>query len=169
MKTVDEIRSWLFDEPIGAATEIATEAASESGSHVVVLGGNRAGLAIAGVARARGAEVHVLEPGHVFAEANGMVGRWRYVHDAQEMGIRLVGGADLREIRPGAVDWMDAEGRSCSAKADRVIVSSGAVPDTRLVDSLVSHGIAAWALGDCESVGFVEGAVQRAAELILRD
>ena len=169
VKTVDEIRPWLCDESIGAANEIATEAASKSGSHVVVLGGDRTGLAIAGVARARGAEVLVLEPGHVFAEANGMVGRWRYVHDAEEMGIRLIGGADLREIRLGAVDWVDAEGRSCSAKADRVIVSSGAIPDTRLVDALVSHGIAARALGDCESVGFVEGAVQRAAELILRD
>ncbi|MGE4652142.1 MAG: NADH:flavin oxidoreductase, partial [Myxococcota bacterium] len=117
--------------------------------------------------RARGAEVVVLEPGTVFAAANGLVGRWRYVHEARESGISLEPQATLRAIDRASVHWLDAEGAERSIPADQVIVSSGALPDTALVDRLVDRGIAARALGDCFSIGLVEGAMQRAAELLL--
>jgi NADPH-dependent 2,4-dienoyl-CoA reductase/sulfur reductase-like enzyme len=158
VQTVDDLGDWLAD---------AGGAASERGRSFVVVGGNRAGIALAGVARARGAEVEVLEPGVVFAAANGLVGRWRYVHEARAAGISLEPQATLRAIDPRSVHWVDAEGAERSSSADHVIVSSGAVSDTTLVDALVDRGIAARALGDCFSIGLVEGAMQRAAELVL--
>ena len=158
VQTVDDLGEWL-----GAAGG----AISERGRSFAVIGGNRAGIALAGVARARGAEVVVLEPGTVFAAANGLVGRWRYVHEALEAGIWLEPQATLRAVDRGSVHWVDAEGAERSSPADQVIVSSGALPDTTLVDHLVDRGIAARALGDCFSIGLVEGAMQRAAELLL--
>lgn len=160
--TVDELRDWL-DAPAAAS------AGSEQGRAFVVLGGNRAGVALAGVARARGAVVTVLEPGRIFCEANGLVGRWRYVHEAREAGIGLEPGARVREITPEAVLWTDEDGKSQSTPADRVLVSSGATPDTALRDAVVALGRTAHAVGDCESVGLIEGAMQRAAELVLAD
>lgn len=158
VQTVDDLGGWL---------DARGDADSERGKSFVVVGGDRAGIALAGVARARGAEVAVLEPGVVFSAANGLVGRWRYVHEAREAGIRLEPRATLREIGRGSVHWVDAEGAERSTSANRVIVSSGAMPDTTLVDALVDRGIAARAVGDCFSVGLVEGAMQRAAELVL--
>jgi len=158
VQTVDDLRTWL---------DAGSGAASERGRSVVVIGGDREGIALAGVARMRGAEVVVLERGGVFAAANGLVGRWRYVHEAREAGVRLMGQATVRAIDRASVYWADGEGNERETAADRVIVSSGAVRDTELADRLADRGIEAEALGDCWSVGRVEGAMQRAAELVL--
>ena len=158
VQTVDDLGAWL---------DAGDGATSERGRSFVVIGGNRAGIALAGVARSRGAEVAVLEPGGVFAAANGLVGRWRYVHEAREAGIRLVAQATLRGLDRASVLWADGEGVERSIDADCVIVSNGATPDLALADRLVARGIAARALGDCLSIGLVEGAMQRAAELVL--
>jgi 2,4-dienoyl-CoA reductase (NADPH2) len=158
VQTVDELRDWLAVE---------SSPRTEKDVPLVVLGGNRAGIALAGVARSRGAEVTVLEPGSVFSAANGLVGRWRYVHEAQQAGIRLVPGADLQAIDDDVVHWTDADGKDRSTEASKVLVSSGAVADTTLLDAVLARGVAAHALGDCHAIGLVEGAMQRAAELVL--
>jgi 2,4-dienoyl-CoA reductase (NADPH2) len=52
-------------------------------------------------------------------------------------------------------------------KADRVIVASGAVPDTSLADALHGAGIAARAVGDCRTLGRIEGANLDAATVAM--
>ncbi len=170
VQTVDELRAWLSASTHTSSddnSENRSENRSESDVPIAVIGGDRAGLALACVARSRGAEVVVLEPGDVFSSANGMVGRWRYVHEAQQAGVRLVPNATLRKISAGSVTWTDVEGDLQSAHADRVFISNGALPDTTLLDALVAKGVAAEAIGDCVSTGLVEGAMQRAAEVVL--
>ncbi len=126
---------------------------------VVVIGGNKAGLALAAVARARGASaVTVLEASDVFAAAVGMVGRWRYVHEAREQGISLEPRAELLAIDAKLVRFRDAEGRQREVEAEQVFLTSGARPDPSLADELVRRGLRAQALGDCREVRFVEGA-----------
>lgn len=161
--TVDELGPWL------AAGGVAGSAAagSEAGRLFVLIGGDRAGIALATLARARGAEVEVLESTEVFAASNGLVGRWRYVHDAQESGIRLQGGARVLAIEAAGVRWTDRDGVERISKADRILISGGARSDTSLADALVGRGVQAHAIGDCRAVGLVEGAMQTAAELML--
>lgn len=154
---VDELRSWLD-------TDAAPDA--ERGETYVVLGGDRAGVALASVARARGAEVTVLEPGGVFCAAVGLVGRWRYVHEALEAGVQLEPDARLTKIEPDAVHWLNLAGEARSTPATRVIVSSGALPETSLFDALKARGVPVEALGDGDSIGLVEGAMARAAALL---
>jgi len=155
--TVDGLRDWLGS---GGPD-------SERGRSFVLIGGDRAGIALAGVARARGAEVLVLEASTVFAASNGLVGRWRYVHDARESGIRLEPGAKLHSVEEGGVRWSDAEGREQVSRADRILVSGGAAPDASLSGALAACGVRAHPVGDCERVGLVEGAMAGAASLML--
>ena len=155
--TVDALRGWLESGGPG----------SEQGRAFVLLGGDRAGVALAGVARARGADVLVLESSAVFAASNGLVGRWRYVHDAREAGIRLEPGVTLQAIEADGVRWTDAAGSERCSPADRVFVCGGAVPDASLVSALAGRGVRAHAVGDCDRVGLVEGAMAGAAELML--
>lgn len=157
VETVDDLGAWLES---GASD-------SESGSAFVLIGGDRAGIALAGVARSRGAQVEVLEASEVFAASNGLVGRWRYVHDAKESGIALRAGAHVRGIEEGGVRWLDREGVEHFSPASRVIISGGAVPDMRFAEALVARGVEAHAIGDCRAVGLVEGAMETAAELML--
>jgi 2,4-dienoyl-CoA reductase (NADPH2) len=149
------LAEWLSDEKPAA------------GECITVVGGNQAGLAIAEVARGRGAAVTVLEESAVFAAANGLVGRWRFVHDAREHGIELRGESRLSRIESGRVYWLDAQGTAYDAQADRVIATDGARADTSLLDAMLRLGVAATPIGDSRSVAFVEGAMQDATQAVL--
>lgn len=135
---------------------------------VVVLGGDKPGVALAVLARRRGSqEVTVLESTRVFATSNGVVGRWRYVHEAREAGVALEGGATVVSVESDRVVWRDAAGELRSAPARRVLVTTGAAPDDGLVRSLAAAGVAARAIGDCRALGRVEGAMRDATEIAL--
>ncbi len=156
--TVDELADWLS---ISAEAAIGTEV----GTRFVLIGGDRAGLALAGVARARGASVEVLEPTSVFAASIGLVGRWRHVHEAREGGIVLQPNAQALAIESDGVVWRDEAGRERRAAADRVIVSGGAQPDLALAERLEARGLRVHPVGDCAAIGLIEGAMHGAAEL----
>lgn len=135
---------------------------------LVVLGGDKPGIALATLARRRGpAPVTVLEATNVFATSNGVVGRWRYVHEAREAGVVLEGGARVLAIEPDRVRFVDEAGREREAKAARVLVTVGAAPDDALAQALRSRGVAARALGDCRALGRIEGAMRDATEIAL--
>ena len=153
---MDDLAPWLAGE-VGDPTE-----------PLVVLGGDKPGIALAGLARQRGpGPVTVLEESQVFAASNGVVGRWRYVHDAREAGVALEGGARVVAIEPAQVRWLDASGVARTTPARRVLVTSGATPDDALVRALRERGIPAQPLGDCRALGRVEGAMKDATEAVL--
>lgn len=150
VRSVDEMREWLEG--------------GEAAEHLVVLGGDVPGLALAETARARGCAVRVLEESGVFAHAYGLPGRWRLVHQAREHGIELLPNTRAVEIREGTIDWLDAEGARHSAPADLVLVASGAEADTALLQALEERGVSASAVGDCRAVGLLENSMRDAAE-----
>ncbi len=154
--TVDQLGAWL-----------AEEGGDERGRRYVLIGGDKAGLGLASVARRRGASVEVLESSDVFAAAIGLVGRWRYVHEAMEAGVVLHAGATLDSIDAENVHWTDRTGEKRVSPADRVLISGGASADRSLLDAVAARGIRVHALGDCQAVGFVEGATESAAEWAL--
>lgn len=153
--TVDDLAGWLGSSD------------SEAGRHFVVVGGDKAGIALAMVARERGASVEVLEETAVFATANGLVGRWRYVHDARQAGIQLEGEARVESVSDAGVHWVDARGASRISKADRILIATGAQPDLSFTEALRAAGVSAQAIGDCAEVRLVEGAMESAAEWVL--
>ena len=153
---VDGLGPWLAGE-IGRADE-----------PLVVLGGDKPGIALAGLARRRGASaVTVLEESKVFAASNGVVGRWRYVHEARQAGVVLEGGATVRAIEPEQVLWLDEKGQKRSTPARRILVTTGAAPDESFARELVAAGVAARSIGDCRALGHVEGAMRDATEVAL--
>ena len=153
---VDGLGPWLAGE-LGSPDE-----------SLVVLGGDKPGIALAGLARRRGpGPVTVLEATEVFATSNGVVGRWRYVHEAREAGVVLEGGARVVAIEPDSVRWLDASGGAHSTPAQRVLVTDGALPDDGLTRELRARGVSAQSLGDCRELGRVEGAMRDATEAVL--
>jgi 2,4-dienoyl-CoA reductase (NADPH2) len=152
---VDELDDWLEGQGDWETREL------------VVIGGDRMGLSLAMVARRRGAEVTVLETSDVFAAANGLVGRWRYVHEAEAQGIHLCGGSEVLSIDREGVRWRDHIGYAQDTPADRVFITTGAEPDTSLASAIVSRGMRSHTIGDCREVALVEGAMRDAAEVVL--
>ena len=153
--TVDDLADWLEGE------------GDETGRRFVVVGGDRAGLALAGVARRRGATVEVLEETEVFAAANGLVGRWRYVHEARASGIVLHGGARVDGLDADGLRWTSREGGEEVSAADLVLVANGARVGSTLSAALRSLGAVGHMIGDAKDLRSVEGAMESAAELVL--
>ncbi len=153
--TVDDLSDWLADE------------GDERGRHVVVVGGNKAGLGLASVARRRGASVEVLEESEVFGAAVGLVGRWRYVHEAREAGVVLEAGARVAGLDAEGLRWTAVDGSECVSAADFVFVAQGARPGSTLAAALRTRGVVGRMIGDAKEVRFVEGAMESAAQLVL--
>ena len=157
VRCIDTLSDWVLQP----------DPANESGRSFVILGGDRAGVALARLARSRGADVIVLEYSEVFAASMGLVGRWRFVHDAQNAGVRLEGGAALVSIDEHGVHWRDRDGKPRHARADQILVAGGATPDPSFHAALLARGGRVHSVGDCHSPGSIEGAMQRASEVIL--
>lgn len=153
---VDALRGFLDD------------GAELPGPQVAILGGGRAGVGLAGICAERGYRVSVLEASAVFAQQMGLPGRWRIVHELREQGVELQGEACITGIRPGAVDWVDAQGAARETPADSVLIASGATPASELAAELRAAGLETHAIGDCEEVGFVRGALESAARAAAR-
>ena len=102
----------------------------------------------------------------VFGSELGLPGRFRLVADVEALGVRLAGRAVIASIGAGAVQVSVGDVVE-EIKADSVIVASGAVPDTSLADALHQAGIAARAVGDCRTIGRIEGANLDAAAVAL--
>lgn len=154
VRTVPELGGWLRGD------------SSEVGRNVVVLGGGKAGLTLATLCRARGREVSVVEPTHVFGAELGLPGRFRLVADAERSGITLVARAALVRIEPGAV-IVEVDGAELRVEADTVIVASDVTPAPALADELRAMGLHPHVAGDCHTVARIEGANLDAAAIAL--
>ena len=151
--TVPELRSWLDHQ------------SEELGPRVVVLGGGKPGLSLATEALARGHEVTILEPTGVFAPELGLPGRWRLVADAEAAGITLVGGATVETITADAV-LAQVDGVERSFAADAVLVASGRTPERALTTALHEAGFDPIEVGECRTVGGLEGVNLDAAHFV---
>ena len=109
------------------------------GRRVAVIGGERGALAVARLCAARDREVQLLSPSSVFAADMGLAGRFRVVHEAEQVGIRFVPDADLSNL-----------------EADTLIAVDPVDPDSALADALRAAGLDARSVGDCARPAIAE-------------
>jgi NADPH-dependent 2,4-dienoyl-CoA reductase/sulfur reductase-like enzyme len=117
------------------------------GPRVVVQGGGKVGLTIAGALRRRGHEVTVIESGNVLALELGLPGRFRLVHDLEAAGV---------DLRTGTTELPDA---------DTVVVTTPLAHDTSLADAIRDAGVNSIAIGDGIGPGMLEAANLAVAQL----
>jgi len=125
---------------------------------IVLIGGGLVGLELAEYLVERGRQVTVLEPSSNLGAELSIVRRARVVHELREQGVVMHRNVDLKEITPSAVNF-EIDGEAMQTDMDQVIISMGAKPDTRLADAVRSAGIEVIAVGDCQEVGYIEGAI----------
>ena len=68
-------------------------------------------------------------------------------------------------IAEGRVSYKNTLGQERTVSADHVIVAKGASENSQLKEELHTAGLRVHAIGDCEGVAYIEGAIQAAAEL----
>ncbi len=162
---------------VGAATGLtanldfvrtATKAWMPLGEHIVIIGGELVGIELAEFLHERGRHVTVVEPAPRLGKGLLLVRRMRILAELREHGVGLHGGSSAISIAPEAVTFTDAAGATQQIRADHVIVAMGATGDNTLADHLRAAGFAVETVGDCNGVGYIEGAVRGGAEAAQR-
>lgn len=141
----------------------------EPGERLVVWGGG-VGLSIANHWNAQGREVTVLEPGPTFGTQLSPPLRWRVLAQLREGGATLVKNARILSIAEGRVCYSQRGeegevGEQRDAPADTVVLAAGWQPNPSLANELAAHDLEVHAIGDCDVIGYVEGAFAAAARV----
>jgi hypothetical protein len=76
----------------------------------------------------------------------------------------------IRDIVIGSdqVSFTAPDGEVRMVAADNVIVAMGASGDNALAETLRAAGFAVETVGDCNGVGYIEGAIRGAADAVAR-
>lgn len=138
------------------------------GKNVVIIGGGLVGLELAEFLIERGRQVTVLEPDTHLGRELALVRRWRVLDNLREHDVPMHTQATVTRIDDKAVHYADKDEASRSVQADSVVLALGAGPDRSLADQLASFGKPITTIGDCESMGYIEGALRTGAEAALK-
>ncbi|MCZ6830431.1 MAG: FAD-dependent oxidoreductase [Gammaproteobacteria bacterium] len=133
---------------------------------IVLIGGGLVGLELAEYLVARGRQVTVLEPSENLGAELSIVRRARVVHELREHGVEMLRQVEIDEITASSVRYTVA-GKSSEIGTQQVIISMGAKPNPTLADQLKAEGMEVASIGDCNEVGYIEGAMLSARKLAL--
>ena len=134
---------------------------------VVIIGGGLVGLELAEYLVERRRRVTVLEPGPTFGPELAIVRRARVLHQLQAHGAVLHKSVADIEIGERAVRF-SLGGESQEKACGQVIIALGAQPDDSLFRQLSASGAQVHQIGDCRRIGYIEGAILDARELVQR-
>ena len=143
----------------------ASKAWMPLGDHIVIIGGELVGLELAEFLAERGRKVTVVDEAPRLGAGIYIVRRWRALSDARELGVTLLPGMKNIAIGNERVTFDDEDGQHHVVEADNVIVAKGATGNQTLADQLKAAGFKVHTVGDCNGVGYIEGAIAGAADV----
>jgi hypothetical protein len=148
-----------------AAADAAEQLAGDGlpDGDVVVVGGDQPGLTLARALVAR-RQVIVLEAGSVLAAQLGPPGRFRIVHETEQLGVRLECSSAPIALTADGVTWRDAKGTEHHTSC-RTVIATATEPDRTLADALAAAGRPVHVIGDAARIAGIEGAMADALDL----
>ena len=134
------------------------------GKNITIIGGGLVGLEVAEMLAERGRRVTILEPSPDLGPELSLVRRWRVLHELAVHQVDMVRSASIDRIETDKV-YYTVDGEQRSVAANQVIIAMGAQPDTGFHQQLAAAGIDCHAVGDCQQIGYIEGAMLAARQL----
>ena len=132
------------------------------------------GIELAEFLAGRGRDVTVIEKGPVAAVEMAHPRRWRVLHDIREMGVEVLTEAYVESIEDDHVlysvaeEGTDSKTRKTSRRpVDSVILTLGLTSNPALADRIRAEGIEPICVGDCNGVGYIEGAISQGFQAAL--
>ncbi|MDE0952246.1 MAG: FAD-dependent oxidoreductase [Halioglobus sp.] len=132
---------------------------------VVIIGGGLVGLELAEYLVERRRSVCVLEPGSTLGTELSIVRRGRVIHMLEAQGAVLIKSAENIEIGKKTVRFT-VNGEFQEKECGQVIIAMGAQPDDSLAKQLSKHRTNVHQIGDCRKIGYIDGAILGARELV---
>jgi 2,4-dienoyl-CoA reductase (NADPH2) len=128
-------------------------------------GGGLVGLELAEYLVERRRKVTILEPGPSLGAELAIVRRARVLHMLNSHGVDIHRGASIVAIDKDKVRFeVDDEQHEASCK--QVIIAMGALPDNTLLLQLQNDAAQVHSIGDCRDVGYIDGAMLDARNLV---
>ncbi|MEP3562666.1 MAG: FAD-dependent oxidoreductase [Marinobacter sp.] len=137
------------------------------GKNVTIVGGGLVGLELAEFLIERGRYVTVLEPGVALGRELSIVRRWRVLENLEAHGVPMLTQCQVTKIDKDQVYYLDKDEQAQSVGANSVVLAVGAGPDRSLADRLAQSGFTVTAIGDCENLGYIEGALRSGTDAAL--
>jgi 2,4-dienoyl-CoA reductase (NADPH2) len=135
------------------------------GKRVAIIGGGLVGVELAEFLCERGREVCILEEGKTLAVEMALPRRWRALHGLREHGVALLTAVHVEEISDEGVVYTTGDGARSTVLADTVILAASPGKNLALAEALEGLGVEVHLLGDCQGVGYIEGAIMEAARI----
>ncbi len=135
---------------------------------IVVIGGGLVGLELAEYLVERRRKITVLEPGPSLGAELSIVRRARVIHQLRAHGATLHSNASIVSIENEKVVYQRDE-ETHEAHGKQVIIAMGAEPETTMANSLSCDSrikASVHSIGDGRSVGYIEGAILDARNLV---
>ena len=88
--------------------------------------------------------------------------------EIRKLGVTLIRQAGDIAIEDACVSYTNYRKQRRSIDIDHVIVAQGAEGNPELAEELRGAGFEVHAIGDCTGVGYIEGAMEAAAELAVQ-
>jgi 2,4-dienoyl-CoA reductase (NADPH2) len=134
------------------------------GKRVAIVGGGLVGVELAEFLSERDRAVTVLEETATLAVEMALPRRWRVLHTLREHGVGLLPNARVEAITDAGVVY-SANGERSTLAVDSVILAVGAQPDRAVAEALAGCGADVHLIGDCQGVGYLEGALMDGARV----
>jgi 2,4-dienoyl-CoA reductase-like NADH-dependent reductase (Old Yellow Enzyme family)/thioredoxin reductase len=135
------------------------------GSEISIVGAELVGLELAEFLAERGRRVTVIDEGTDLGKGLYLVRRLRLLDELKHLGVTIIRQAEAIAIDDHAVSYTNFRGQRRAIATDHVVVARGAQGDSSLADALRDEGFTVHSIGDCNGVGYIEGAMEAAAEL----
>lgn len=129
--------------------------------NIVIVGGGLVGIEIAEFLIERRRHVTVLEPSATLSPELSIVRRARVIHLLREHGCDMLTHAQVSHIDQQGVHY-SREGVEHCVSADQVIIAQGADADTRVGAAISAAGYSVTTIGDCRTIGYIDGAIHDA-------
>lgn len=138
------------------------------GRTVIVIGNDLIALETAEFLARSGRAVSVITAAAQFGKGVPLVRRWRLLADLRALGVVLLPHARDIVIEHAVVSYVNRQTQTRTLAAESVVVVEGAAADLRLAEALNSEGLKVHTAGDCNGVGYLEGAMRAAAHLAVQ-
>jgi hypothetical protein len=110
--------------------------------------------------------VTVIDEEHKPGAGLMLVRRLRILAELREHGVALYPGSAEIRIEPGQVSFQGADTRAIVVNADQVIIARGATGDSSQADLFRRAGLRVHEVGDGTGVGYINGAMREALEVV---
>ncbi|MEH6571197.1 MAG: NAD(P)/FAD-dependent oxidoreductase [Halioglobus sp.] len=136
------------------------------GQRITIIGAELVGLELAEFLAERGRDVTVIDSVPQAGKGLYLVRRMRLLDELNHLGVTLITKAEDIAIEERSISYRNYRGQRRSLEADHIIVAQGASGDTALAEQFTAAGFQTHTIGDCNGVGYIEGAMESAAVLV---